>query len=181
MQPTISSAPEARVSTAEREHVASRLKAACAEDRLSLQTFASRLDVLYAARTRSEVQALVADLPTLRPLERSLARVAGWAGECATVVGDAWGRATAPRLLAPSEGSVVIGRSRACGCVITDDTVSRRHAKLTRTTTGWTLRDLASSNGTYVNGARIADTASVRPGDEVGFGLVRFRLVRDRA
>jgi FHA domain-containing protein/uncharacterized protein DUF1707 len=178
MEPTVSSVPDARVSTAEREQIASRLKDACAEDRLSLQTFASRLEVLYAARTRGEVQALVADLPQLRPLERSLVRVAGWAAGCATVVGDAWGRATAPRLLVPSEGSVVIGRSRGCGCVITDDTVSRRHAKLTRTTTGWTLRDLASSNGTYVNGARITDTASVRPGDEVGFGLARFRLVR---
>lgn len=162
---------------AEREHVASRLRDACAEDRLSLQTFASRLDVLYAARTSGEVQALVADLPKLPHLERPLSRVAGWAAECATVVGDAWRRATAPRLLAPSEGSVVIGRSRGCGCIIADDTVSRRHAKLTRTTTGWTLRDLASSNGTYVNGARITDVASVGPGDEVGFGLVRFRLI----
>jgi hypothetical protein len=176
----LSSLPEARISTAEREHIASRLKDACAEDRLSLQTFARRLDLLYAARTSNEVQALIADLPNGRAFERALARIAGWAAECATVYGDAWGKATAPRLLLPSEGSVVIGRSHVCGCIITDETVSRRHAKLTQTRTGWTLRDLSSTNGTYVNDVRITDTASVRPGDVVWFGSVRFRLAHGR-
>jgi pSer/pThr/pTyr-binding forkhead associated (FHA) protein len=57
-------------------------------------------------------------------------------------------------------------------------TVSRRHARLTQTETGWTLRDLASSNGTYLNGARITDTALVHPGDEVWLGSVRLSLVR---
>ena len=43
---------------------------------------------------------------------------------------------------------------------------------------GWTLRDLASTNGTYVNGARITDTAAVWEGDEIRLGSARFRLVR---
>jgi hypothetical protein len=176
----VSASPETRVSAAEREHVAGRLKDACAEDRLSLQTFMHRLDLLYEARTDAEVRALVADLPRLRPLARPLARIADWTAEFATVLGDAWGRATAPRLLIPEEGSVVIGRSQGCRCVIVDPTVSRRHARLTGAETGWTLRDLSSSNGTYVNGVRITDAAQVRPGDEVWFGSARFRLVRGR-
>jgi pSer/pThr/pTyr-binding forkhead associated (FHA) protein len=57
-------------------------------------------------------------------------------------------------------------------------TVSRRHARLTRTENGWKLRDLASSNGTYLNGARITEIADVHPGDEVWLGSVRLRLVR---
>jgi pSer/pThr/pTyr-binding forkhead associated (FHA) protein len=91
---------------------------------------------------------------------------------------DAWGRATAQRLLLPAEGSVVLGRSHDCSCVMSHPTVSRRHARLTQTETGWTLRDLASSNGTYLNGARITDTALVHPGDEVWLGSVRLSLVR---
>ena len=147
------------------------------EDRLSLQTFACRLDLLYAARTDSELGELVADLPQPQPWGHQLARIAGWAAECFTVSADAWRRATAPRLLLPAEGSVVAGRSEGCGYVISHPTVSRRHARLTRTPAGWSLRDLLSTNGTYVNAGRITDSATVRPGDEVWFGSTRFRLV----
>jgi hypothetical protein len=174
----VSPSPPLRVSAAEREYLAGRLKDACAEDRLSLQTFIHRLDLLYAARTAREMRALIADLPKSRPFEGPLARIAGWVAECVAVWADAWGRATAQRLLLPAEGSVVLGRSHDCSCVMSHPTVSRRHARLTHTETGWTLRDLASSNGTYLNGARITDTALVHPGDEVWLGSVRLSLVR---
>jgi hypothetical protein len=170
--------PSVRVSAAEREFLARRLRDACAEDRLSLDTFIRRLDLLYAARTASELRSLVADLPKPRPFGPHLARLSGRAAECVTIWADAWGRATAQRLMLPTEGSVVLGRSHDCGCVMSDPTVSRRHARLTRTESGWKLRDLASSNGTYLNGARITETASVRSGDEVWLGSVRLRLVR---
>ena len=169
--------PSLRVSAAEREHLARRLRDACAEDRLSLDTFVRRLDLLYAARTAGELRALSADLPKARPFGRQLARLSGRAAECVTVWSDAWGRATAQRLLLPAEDSVVLGRSHDCGCVFDNPTVSRRHARLTRTESGWTLRDLASSNGTYLNGAQITETAPVHPGDEVLLGSVRLRLV----
>lgn len=170
--------PSLRVSAAEREHLARRLRDACAEDRLTLETFVRRLDSLYAARTAGELRALVADLPKARPFGRQLARVSEWAAECVMVWGDAWGRATAQRLMLPTEGSVVLGRSHDCGCVLSDPTVSRRHARLTRTESGWTLRDLASSNGTYLNSEQITETAQVQPGDEIWLGSVRRRLVR---
>jgi len=170
--------PSLRVSAAERDHLARRLRDACAEDRLTLDTFVHRLDLLYAARTAGELRALIADLPKPRPFGRQLARLSGWAAECVTVWADAWGRATAQRLMLPTEGSVVLGRSHDCGCVMGDPTVSRRHARLTHTESGWTLRDLASSNGTYLNGVRITETAPVHPGDQVWLGSVRLRLVR---
>ena len=175
----VSSLPEARVSAVEREQIAGRLRDACAEDRLSLNTFSYRLDLLHTARTAGELRALVADLPNARPFDTQLARIAGWAAEFAALWADAWGRATAPPLLLPSEGNLVIGRSHDCRCVISDPTVSRRHAALTQTANGWTLRDLSSSNGTYVNGVRVSDSASVQPGDLVWFGSTRFRLVRE--
>ena len=41
----------------------------------------------------------------------------------------------------------------------------------------WTLADTGSTNGTFVNGWRLADPIVVRPGDEVLFGMSRFILV----
>ncbi len=51
-----------------------------------------------------------------------------------------------------------------------DMTVSRRHAQLERTGDGWLLSDLASTNGTRVNGWRVRGKVPVRPGDLVSFG-----------
>ena len=56
-----------------------------------------------------------------------------------------------------------------------DDTVSRRHAELRLREGSWILRDLGSSNGTWVNGRRVME-AEVAPGDEVVLGACRFRL-----
>jgi hypothetical protein len=100
MRPLVS--PSLRVSAAEREHLARRLRDACVEDRLSLDTFIRRLDLLYAARTAGELRALIADLPKPRPFGRQLARLSGWAAECVTIWADAWGRITAQRLMLPT-------------------------------------------------------------------------------
>ena len=176
----VPSAPSTRVSPAERDSVAVRLRDACVEDRLSLQTFARRLDLLYAARTDAELRALVDDLPRTRTFERRFARLARSTAAWVTVWTDAWERARAPRLSLPREGAMVLGRSRDCAGLIGHPTVSRRHARLVCTPSGWTLRDLDSCNGTYVNGVRIAGVTPVKPGDEVWFGSTRFLLVLGR-
>ena len=49
--------------------------------------------------------------------------------------------------------------------------VSRHHAVLIQDGDGFTLRDLASTNGTYVNGARVSETI-IRHGDRIRFGSV---------
>ena len=61
----------------------------------------------------------------------------------------------------------VIGRAPDCDIVVNDPQVSARHCQLMRTEAGWLLRDLGSTNGTFVNGVRIAGTVSVRPGDKI--------------
>jgi pSer/pThr/pTyr-binding forkhead associated (FHA) protein len=73
--------------------------------------------------------------------------------------------------------SFVIGRSEACDLVLGDQTVSRRHAELSRTSVGWLLSDLDSTNGTRVNGWRVKQVR-VRPGDRVQVGRVRLRVTR---
>jgi pSer/pThr/pTyr-binding forkhead associated (FHA) protein len=59
--------------------------------------------------------------------------------------------------------------------VFADDTVSRRHAELCFAEGRWMLRDLGSSNGTWVNGRRIVE-AEVAPGDDVQLGGCALRL-----
>jgi pSer/pThr/pTyr-binding forkhead associated (FHA) protein len=61
----------------------------------------------------------------------------------------------------------VIGRAPDCDIVVNDPQVSARHCQLIRTEAGWLLRDLDSTNGTFVNGVRIHGTVTVRPGDRI--------------
>ncbi|MFW6336005.1 MAG: ATP-binding protein [Phycisphaeraceae bacterium] len=62
-----------------------------------------------------------------------------------------------------------IGRSSE-SLPLRDPTISRRHAELTPDDGRWLLRDLKSSNGTYVNGARVTDRRILKPGDQIRTG-----------
>ncbi|MFH1746727.1 MAG: ATP-binding protein [Planctomycetota bacterium] len=53
---------------------------------------------------------------------------------------------------------------------LTDQTISRRHAELTFADGGWTLSDLNSANGTYVNGVRISKPTRLKHGDQIRLG-----------
>jgi uncharacterized protein DUF1707 len=55
--------PATRVSDAERDAAATRLRDAAAEGRLDLEELAERLAAAYAATTRAELEPLTADLP----------------------------------------------------------------------------------------------------------------------
>ncbi len=68
-----------------------------------------------------------------------------------------------------------VGRLDANHVVLEVDGLSKRHAALLIEPGRITVQDLASKNGTFVNGRRVVD-AEVRPGDEVGFGPVRLTL-----
>jgi adenylate cyclase len=70
---------------------------------------------------------------------------------------------------------LVVGRAPKSDIPIIDPTISRRHAELEVTDAGIAIRDLGSSNGTFVNGARV-QTGSAAPGDLISFGKVGFRL-----
>jgi pSer/pThr/pTyr-binding forkhead associated (FHA) protein len=94
----------------------------------------------------------------------------------------------------PSEGGVLIVRSGAQAgetfvladpltrlgrhpdseIMLDDITVSRRHADVERTASGYIVRDAGSLNGTYVNQERVDETP-LRQGDELQVG--KFRLV----
>lgn len=73
----------------------------------------------------------------------------------------------------PSNEPQLIGRSTEA-LPITDSTVSRRHAELTPDDGRWYLRDLDSSNGTFVNGKRITERVALSPGDQIRCGSTLF-------
>jgi pSer/pThr/pTyr-binding forkhead associated (FHA) protein len=69
-------------------------------------------------------------------------------------------------------GDVIrIGRAPSNDIVIDDPTVSAEHATLTKSSSGYRLRDLASTNGTQINGLSITD-AELKDGAEIRFGHV---------
>ena len=73
------------------------------------------------------------------------------------------------------ERPLVIGRSPDVEVVINDSNVSRQHAEVWRTSEGVAIRDLQSTNGTFVNGHRIS-AVSLSPRDDVTIGSFHFRI-----
>ncbi len=71
--------------------------------------------------------------------------------------------------------TVVVGRAVTSDIPIYDPTISRRHAEVSLTDSGVLVKDLGSSNGTFLNGAKIAE-AEAGPNDVVTFGKVAFRV-----
>ena len=71
--------------------------------------------------------------------------------------------------------TVVVGRAVTSDVPIYDPTISRRHAELSLTDGGVKVKDVGSSNGTFLNGARITE-AIAGESDVVTFGKVAYRV-----
>ena len=65
---------------------------------------------------------------------------------------------------------VTLGRDITNDITINDPEVSRHHMRLTRGAGGFTLEDLGSTNGTFVNGQRLTGARPLRDGDMIGLG-----------
>jgi hypothetical protein len=93
-------------------------------------------------------------------------------------------QAKTPRLVKPSgefatlaDGETIVGRDETAGIsLVGENSVSRRHASITRQNSQVTLKDLGSTNGTFVNGNRLQSEIVLRSGDDVQFGAVKFRV-----
>jgi two-component system, cell cycle response regulator len=71
---------------------------------------------------------------------------------------------------------VIIGRGGDCDIQVDRDSVSRRHAKVSRSGTGWQVQDLGSTNGSYVNDAQITQYG-LRDGDLLKIGNAIFKFL----
>lgn len=79
-----------------------------------------------------------------------------------------------------SEESVTIGRDYSNAVQLPYQSVSRRHARLSREGDGWVVSDLDSRNGTRVNGKTVK-RQPLNPLDEIGVGDVVLSFVADRS
>jgi len=74
--------------------------------------------------------------------------------------------------------SVTLGRSSANElCYAEDAGLSRQHLAVERNGEQWTIRDCGSKNGTMLNGVRLTEPQTLRPGDRIGAGhlTIEFR------
>ena len=76
-------------------------------------------------------------------------------------------------LLDQSSGTLSVGRAPEADIFLDDVTVSRHHAELRHGAEGWSVRDIGSLNGTYVNRVRVEDQ-HLLGGDEIQIGKFRF-------
>lgn len=176
MAPALAARLVVRPSASDRQRVADALREACVEERLSVETLANRLDLVYAARTRMELDRLVADVVQPNVIRRTVLAAVAWGSRWSHDLAAAWRAPRTQRLLLPRREQLSIGRSRHSDFVVADRTVSYHHAVLDYALGTWTLTDSGSTNGTFVNGWRVAEPIVVRPGDEVTFGESRFVL-----
>lgn len=77
-------------------------------------------------------------------------------------------------LVADNPDGFVVGREDGLSGQLKSNGISRRHARFTANQGQWMVEDLDSTNGVFVNGERIT-TMSLRDGDEVKLGPIRFR------
>ncbi len=99
-------------------------------------------------------------------------RVSVWA-----LQGEAASNAT-PSRTAVTANPFSIGRSSKNDLCLSDPTVSGRHAELVELADSFLVRDLDSTNGTFLNGRRVERHEIVGPNDVLQFGAVAYRLVR---
>lgn len=71
---------------------------------------------------------------------------------------------------------IVIGRDPSCECVLSDETVSAHHARLSYHHKQWWLEDLNSTNGTFLNEEPISTATVIISGDEIRCGRVNFEV-----
>lgn len=87
---------------------------------------------------------------------------------------EVWGP-HGPELATLDEDRVTVGRDASNGVAVPwDATVSSMHAVLERYPAGWAIRDVGSSNGTYLNGERLTGEHRLRDRDELRIGATRL-------
>ena len=69
-----------------------------------------------------------------------------------------------------------IGRHDRCHLKLKSDGVSRSHAEISRVEGRLWIRDLGSTNGTFLNHGRLLDRMPINDGDIVHFGSLEFRI-----
>lgn len=73
-------------------------------------------------------------------------------------------------------GTTTFGRGAECSVTLDDDFVSSRHARVDARDGALWIEDTGSTNGTFVNGARVTSERQLRAGDVIRIGHTDFRV-----
>ena len=154
-----------------RHRLARTLNAAYAEGLLSEHTLAHRLDLLFAGAVIDPAR-IVGDLtrrtqPSVG--RRFLTALSGRTRRASAVAGAPEGTILLALDWTGASDELLIGRHPACDVIVSADTVSRRHAQLIFRDGAWILQDLASTNGTRLNGQPVG-RCRLCPGDQLMLG-----------
>jgi ABC transport system ATP-binding/permease protein len=85
--------------------------------------------------------------------------------------------ANSPTVDLAQTATLIVGRTPDNDLPIDHPLVSRRHARIERAGALWSVTDLGSTNGTYVNGLRVTSTVGLTVGDIIDLGGSRLILV----
>ncbi len=74
------------------------------------------------------------------------------------------------RVVELTDDEITMGREPTNSLPIDERSLSRSHARLVRTSSGYTLQDLGSTNGTFVNGTNVTGLYPLKNGDVISLG-----------
>ncbi len=83
-----------------------------------------------------------------------------------------------PHVVPLEAQTVTLGRSERMTIALEDVYVSDEHALVSPDDEGWIVRDLGSTNGTYLNGAKVTQPTPISAGDQLRLGKTRVEVRR---
>jgi predicted component of type VI protein secretion system len=81
----------------------------------------------------------------------------------------------------PTEAKTTVGRSDECEYLLDDKSISRRHLEVYYRSKGWSVRDLDSTKGTFINGEKISEPTLLKNGDVIKLGNITFTVTIEGA
>jgi pSer/pThr/pTyr-binding forkhead associated (FHA) protein len=77
-----------------------------------------------------------------------------------------------------TQETILIGRDPLCDLAIDNSTISSQHAMIEYELGQWWLKDLQSTNGTFLNGERIEEPIVITDGDQIHCGKIVISVIK---
>lgn len=87
---------------------------------------------------------------------------------------DQTGQNTVTEVFPLKNALTIVGRSLECEIVISDPHISSKHIQINKTGHSFTISDLGSVNGTYINDVKLLNPVMLRDGDEILIGVTKL-------